>query len=560
MNSLLSPKQRRTALSSVDLPAFDDLTDDEIDEILNSTDNGGNYYNRGSTTKRPLYHHQKSQSQSITIAKFDPSTPLPMEQRLMTVTMEQQQTYPQNQPTTKTDNVWVSSPTTRSANQHRQQQERLRQQLVKDISHTYLAMKQIRKDLYPKKRMEAAKDLAREAKLLLHLHQSNIIGLRGLVGEPGTVEFGILLQPILVTLGEQNLIWSNRQQSIITKHHKPLITPIVEIFHNIMNSHDNIHKITATATTENNPKTNPNTAAAAEQQHQSSSSSSSSSTLNFEQCTYDSLVLLGERLLALYDIANGMSYLHKHNILYRDLKSENIGNTTTTSTSPPSRDDNKSTNDDNDDGKEKGGTVLIQQVLFDFGLAKECKPIDRIQHSQRPQQTQIHQLNDDIDDYYAVYRMTGLTGTLRVMAPEVIQCLPYGLPADVFSYGVCMWEVFGGVKNESCTAAEICKGDRPALPLLDRSTGAGMPKQMQTLLNQCWAAEPKERPTFQQISKLLQNQLLALEGYVRTKNLRQQQEEQQQHHHHTDAANNGHHGHHSSSTEAVFWKRLEMIQ
>ena len=61
--------------------------------------------------------------------------------------------------------------------------------------------------------------------------------------------------------------------------------------------------------------------------------------------------------------------------------------------------------------------------LFDFGLAKECKPVDLI----------------DAPDGY---KITGLTGTLRVMAPEVIQCLPYGLSADVYSFGILLWEVF----------------------------------------------------------------------------------------------------------------------
>lgn len=123
--------------------------------------------------------------------------------------------------------------------------------------------------------------------------------------------------------------------------------------------------------------------------------------------------------------------------------------------------------------------------LFDFGLAKELKAVDLVVAGNEQ------------------YHLTGLTGTLRIMAPEVIQCQPYGLPADVYSFGILLWEVFEGSKNQ-LTAMEISQQNRqPELPAND------MP--VDTLAQQRWAAAIKVRPTFDTICQELQSQLLAMD-------------------------------------------------
>ena len=40
--------------------------------------------------------------------------------------------------------------------------------------------------------------------------------------------------------------------------------------------------------------------------------------------------------------------------------------------------------------------------------------------------------------------MTAETGTYRWMAPEVIEHKPYDHKADVFSYGIVLWELLTG--------------------------------------------------------------------------------------------------------------------
>jgi len=56
------------------------------------------------------------------------------------------------------------------------------------------------------------------------------------------------------------------------------------------------------------------------------------------------------------------------------------------------------------------GTVM----LFDFGLARIVE-------------------NASVSN--EVYEMSGETGSLRYMAPEVADCQPYNQKADVYSYG-----------------------------------------------------------------------------------------------------------------------------
>ena len=141
------------------------------------------------------------------------------------------------------------------------------------------------------------------------------------------------------------------------------------------------------------------------------------------------------------EIASGMQYLHEQGVAHRDLKSPNI---------------------------------LIDANwharVADFGLSKV---------SAAPLGTQL--------------------GTWAWMAPEVLSSTPYGPSADVYSFGICLWEIVHGL--------EPFKGLGP-LEIVNRVTRLGhrpeagsramlLPcEDFARLIHDCWADNKDVRPTF----------------------------------------------------------------
>lgn len=101
------------------------------------------------------------------------------------------------------------------------------------------------------------------------------------------------------------------------------------------------------------------------------------------------------------------------------------------------------------------------------------------------------------------FLMTGETGAYKYMAPEVFKNESYGLKCDVYSFAVIAYEVFEGLMllRDPVSWAHSASGDeqvRPAwmfLPAYDtrRTT------ETIELMEQCWHADAKERPTFMKI-------------------------------------------------------------
>lgn len=163
--------------------------------------------------------------------------------------------------------------------------------------------------------------------------------------------------------------------------------------------------------------------------------------------------LIVERLHVAHDLAGALKYMHEQGIIYRDVKPENAGF------------------DIRDDVK-----------IFDFGLAKE--------------------LNDENKDEDGMYKMTGFTGSLRYMAPEVAKSEPYNLSADVYSFGIIFWtmmELEPPFVTYSCKMHDelvVHKGYRPAVK-------KSWPKVCGELMRECWSASPKSRPNFQHVVDVL---------------------------------------------------------
>jgi serine/threonine protein kinase len=125
-----------------------------------------------------------------------------------------------------------------------------------------------------------------------------------------------------------------------------------------------------------------------------------------------------ERITVAYDLASALNYLHESNVVYRDIKPDNIG-------------------------FDVRGDVKI----FDFGLAKEFDPMKQ--------------------DKDGLYHMTADTGSPRYMAPEVFLGKPYNELVDVYSFSILLWQIlqletpYDGYTMHMLTKKVIEEGSRP---------------------------------------------------------------------------------------------------
>jgi len=157
------------------------------------------------------------------------------------------------------------------------------------------------------------------------------------------------------------------------------------------------------------------------------------------------------------DISSAMNYLHERNIIFRDLKPENIGIDST--------------------GVAK---------LFDFGHAKKLKSNDPDCPKVGPDE----------------YKLTSDIGTRRYMAHEVALSKPYGLSADVYSFGAVLYEIWSLEqiwRDESYDSHAKNVYEKHKRPKIMRT----WPSCVRSLLKSCWAHNPTSRPSFATIVQTL---------------------------------------------------------
>ncbi|CAM9214980.1 unnamed protein product [Ectocarpus sp. 8 AP-2014] len=100
-------------------------------------------------------------------------------------------------------------------------------------------------------------------------------------------------------------------------------------------------------------------------------------------------------------------------------------------------------------------------------------------------------------------KMTGQVGTYYCMAPEVINGLHYTEKADVFSYGIMLWEIFtraipyGEMQPVQLVASVLGRRERPRIP-------SQCPQALSQLMQACWSHDPDQRPCFDDIVPWLQ--------------------------------------------------------
>eukprot|EP01090_Pellita_catalonica_P011572 TRINITY_DN2332_c0_g2_i1.p1 TRINITY_DN2332_c0_g2~~TRINITY_DN2332_c0_g2_i1.p1 ORF type:complete len:456 (-),score=64.96 TRINITY_DN2332_c0_g2_i1:98-1465(-) len=157
------------------------------------------------------------------------------------------------------------------------------------------------------------------------------------------------------------------------------------------------------------------------------------------------------------DAALGMTWLHLSNpsgcIIHRDLKTANLLYATT--------------------GKSK-----YKVKVCDFGLS-EIKP-------------RTNKFMKDPKD--------GAKGTPLFMAPEVLRGEDFDAMADVYSFGLILWEILTRKEpyehhtDYDVFVESVCdKHERPIIP-------KGTSKRIERLITSCWHPNPKKRPDFRKIN------------------------------------------------------------
>ena len=162
------------------------------------------------------------------------------------------------------------------------------------------------------------------------------------------------------------------------------------------------------------------------------------------------------KLINIYGLASAMAYLHRHNILHRDLKTENI---------------------------------LLDDYLFpkvsDFGLST-------ISSSESTQSM--------IFDHGSNF----VCGTPIYMSPEIIKEHKYTKAGDVYSFSLIVYEIMTMTApfNELHSFIEIIKKvvfDKER-PKIDQN----VPSSYRNLIEKCWQEDPNKRPSFDEIVNLLE--------------------------------------------------------
>jgi len=174
--------------------------------------------------------------------------------------------------------------------------------------------------------------------------------------------------------------------------------------------------------------------------------SSKSGLLNlFEKKHYLSRNAQADRLdqVAL-SVASAMKFLHKHNVIFRDLKPHNIG-------------------------FDSEGRVR----LFDFASAR---------------------ILDKSTD-----KLSRRCGTVRYMAKEVARKERYGLSADIYSYGMVVWELCTLTRPFNSASSKEQLNQWVQQPHKLPAVRQIASPQIRQLLTQCWSEDPQERPSFKAI-------------------------------------------------------------
>jgi len=132
-------------------------------------------------------------------------------------------------------------------------------------------------------------------------------------------------------------------------------------------------------------------------------------------------------------------------------------------------------------------------ALFDFGLAK------------------LWQISEHDEGGTESRPLTGNTGSLRYMAPEVALNQPYSHKAEVFGFGTILWQMasherpFAGCDAKAFYRRVCTQHERPKIP-------KAFPPALAALLTRCWSPSAAERPEMLEVLDRLREILESVEA------------------------------------------------
>ncbi|TDL27759.1 kinase-like protein, partial [Rickenella mellea] len=175
-------------------------------------------------------------------------------------------------------------------------------------------------------------------------------------------------------------------------------------------------------------------------------------------CVYLKDKSVHERFRVITEVADGLSYLHRHDVVHGDLKGDNI---------------------------------LIgdrgESRLADFGLSKLLTEVNIDTGGSQPTATQT------------------TLGTIRWMARELLNGDARGVncETDVWAYGMTILELltclrpYHDEKTEYVVIVNIMNGKLPMYP----GSECGLSEDLWALCLQCWDLNPALRPTMRVMAK-----------------------------------------------------------
>ncbi|CAI2164506.1 8272_t:CDS:10 [Funneliformis geosporum] len=96
-----------------------------------------------------------------------------------------------------------------------------------------------------------------------------------------------------------------------------------------------------------------------------------------------------------------------------------------------------------------------------------------------------------------------LYGVLPYVAPEVLRGKPYTQAADIYSFGICLYEIvqaiepYPGFKHDLFLSFKICRGLRPTF-----LNNFKVPPLVKQLIDRCLKEDPSERPTANELTDI----------------------------------------------------------